>query len=508
MIQTTRRRFLQDVGCGAIAAVATPAFLRGSLLSGPLGDRITFGALEPLATLMQESSGTDLLPKVVKKLREGVPLRDLAAAAALANARTFGGEDYVGYHCAMALMPAWQMAARMPDQKLAPLPVLKVLVRNTTRIEEFGGPKRETLTKVEAADSGGDAASLVAAERGSDVDLAERLFARAMQQGDLAAFEALQELVRDNVDVHQVVLAWRAWDMLQLTGREHAHAMLRQSMRHCVDRERGRVRSNEAAPGLRALLPRLIEEHRLGADSRPGKGLDDAGFETLSRTIFAEGKDRAAAAAAAALADGIDPEAVGEAISLAAVRLVLHDRGASRASAGKPQGSVHGASVGVHASDSANAWRGIARVSGHRNRVASLVAAAWHTAGQSRGMDHEFPVHASGRERAERVPSADLVAALDGAIREREQALAASIVERYGKLEQPPEPVVRVLLDHAVTHDGALHNEKFFQTAVESFQSTRPSSRWLHLAALARVCASSFGIEAPGLAEARRLLSG
>ena len=78
---------------------------------------------------------------------------------------------------------------------------------------------------------------------------------------------------------------------------------------------------------------------------------------------------------AAALADGIRPEAVGEAISLAANQLVLRDPGRRKeqASAGKPVGSVHGDSVGVHASDSANAWRNIARVSNPRNTVASLI---------------------------------------------------------------------------------------------------------------------------------------
>ena len=58
---------------------------------------------------------------------------------------------------------------------------------------------------------------------------------------------------------------------------------------------------------------------------------------------------------------------VGEAISLAANQLVLHDPGRTRADTpAKPKGSVHGASVGVHAQDAANAWRNIARVSNSR----------------------------------------------------------------------------------------------------------------------------------------------
>ena len=49
----------------------------------------------------------------------------------------------------------------------------------------------------------------------------------------------------------------------------------------------------------------------------------------------------------------------------------------------KPAGSVHGDSVGVHASDAANAWRHIARVGSARTRMASLIVGAYHTAGQA-----------------------------------------------------------------------------------------------------------------------------
>ena len=51
---------------------------------------------------------------------------------------------------------------------------------------------------------------------------------------------------------------------------------------------------------------------------------------------------------------------------------MLHDPGRRKEdTAKKPIGSVHGASVGVHASDAANAWRNIARVSDRRNTYAS-----------------------------------------------------------------------------------------------------------------------------------------
>ena len=51
------------------------------------------------------------------------------------------------------------------------------------------------------------------------------------------AYNDLQYLVQDNINVHRVVLAWRAWALLDLTGKEHAHTLLRQSVRFCVDEE-------------------------------------------------------------------------------------------------------------------------------------------------------------------------------------------------------------------------------------------------------------------------------
>jgi hypothetical protein len=282
--------------------------------------------------------------------------------------------------------------------------------------------------------------------------------------------------------------------------------MMRQTLRHCVDRERHRVKDGAPAPRIRELLPQLVDEYGLEKQRAKTVALDDDAVQKLARAVFVGRPEDAARAAALALASGSDAEAVGEAISLASVALLLHDPGNRGGGAKKPAGSVHGASTGVHASDSASAWRGIARVASHRTRVASLIAGAWHTAGQSSGMDVDAPFHAPDRERAQAIAPGELLSSLEGFIRERAQGPAAAVVERWGALDRPAEPLVQVLLEHATTHDGALHNEKFFRTAFEGFQTSRPKFRWLHLAALARVCASSYGFEAPGLAEARKLL--
>src|SRR5262245_13025276 len=134
----TRREFLADVGRGMLVAtvgygVATELGF-APVLAAETNDGLTFGSLEPLVRLMQETPANKLLPALTDRLNSGTELKQLVAAAALANARTFGGEDYVGYHTMMAMSPALRMARELP-QPLQPLPVFKVLYRNTNRIQ-------------------------------------------------------------------------------------------------------------------------------------------------------------------------------------------------------------------------------------------------------------------------------------------------------------------------------------------------------------------------------------
>ena len=155
MIPKTRREFLRDVGAGVVLASVGPT------LAGDLGfstayaqqgnERLTFGDREPLVSLMQETPAARLLPMIVERLRNGTALSDVVAAAALANARTFGGEDYVGFHTVMAIAPSYHMAQELPEARRA-LPVLKVIHRNSTRIQEQGGTRNEVLHPVQPAE--------------------------------------------------------------------------------------------------------------------------------------------------------------------------------------------------------------------------------------------------------------------------------------------------------------------------------------------------------------------
>src|SRR5438445_7977619 len=150
---STRREFLADVGKGMlIASVGADLALDmgfGSLQAKENANALTFGELEPLVGTLQETPINKLLPLLSERWQKGTDLKQLVAAAALANVRTFGGEDYIGFHTMMALTPAYHMARELPKDK-SPLPVFKVMYRNTNRIQEKGGRKDEVLHPVAA----------------------------------------------------------------------------------------------------------------------------------------------------------------------------------------------------------------------------------------------------------------------------------------------------------------------------------------------------------------------
>ncbi|MBP87533.1 MAG: hypothetical protein CMJ64_12545 [Planctomycetaceae bacterium] len=104
-------------------------------------------------------------------------------------------------------------------------------------------------------------------------------------------------------------------------------------------------------PKIRTVLSKLLDQHRLVGRALGRRKADDAWVVQMNQTINKSTQEQAADAIAAALAEGMDPEAVGEAISLAANQLVLRST-SSR---------THGNSLGGHRSDATGSnqrrWR-------------------------------------------------------------------------------------------------------------------------------------------------------
>ncbi len=507
MSQFHRREFLQEVGGGMLAVLV------GSGLAAELGlateDNQEGKAKTParitrLSQVIQQTPTKDLLPILARQLKNGTSLKELIAAGALANARAFGGQDYNGYHSFMALCPSYAMAMALPENE-RPLPILKVLYRTSTHIHGAHCTNEDHLANVEPIKLDArmsPAEQLREATRARKLAQAEQIYA-SLPGTPEETYDDLQLLIQDDLNVHRVVLAWRAWEVLDFIGKDHARDMLRQTVRFCSDQRH----SGQNHP-IQTVLPRLLDAHKLLA-ARPGsKQVNDAWIEKVANTVYADTQERAAQTVAAALADGVDPDAVSEAISLAGTMLVLGDPGRKKewAAPNKPEGSVHGDSVGVHASDAANGWRHIAKVASARNTFASLIAAAYHTAGQSgRRLDKPYPL-VEDVEKVEAKDGEKLIGALDEALRGKDQRRAAAVASRYGELGHDPVAIFAKLRQYAVSEDGALHAEKYYNTVSEEYSRSREKFRWLHVVALARVTASAAGQPAPGLAEARRLL--
>jgi hypothetical protein len=507
MSHSDRREFLQEVGGGMLAALV------GSGLAAELGlaaednkdsKASTPAGLSRLAELIQQTATKDLLPALHTQMKNGASLKELIAAGALANVRAFGGQDYNGYHSFMALCPSFAMAMALPEKE-RPLPILKVLYRTSTHIHGARCSHEDRLADVGPAsldEKTPAAIQMRDAARARKLAQAEQIFV-SLKGTPEQTYDDVQLLIQDDLNVHRVVLAWRAWEVLDFIGKDHARDMLRQTVRFCSD-----PRHSRQGHPIQKVLPKLLDEHNLLA-ARPGsKKVDDDWVEKLARTVYRDNQDKAAQTVAAALADGVDPEAISEALALAGTMLVLGDPGRKKewSSPGKPEGSVHGDSVGVHASDAANGWRHIAKVASARNTFASLIAAAYHTAGQAgRQMSKPYPL-VEDVEKVEPKDADKLIAALDEAVRGKDQKRAAAVASRYGTLGHDAKAIFAKLRQYAVSEDGALHAEKYYNTVSEEYGRSREKFRLLHLIALARVTASAGGQPAPGVAEARKML--
>jgi hypothetical protein len=472
------------------------------------GDSLAFGRYDALVDLMQGTPAEKLQPVLIEKLSRGeVDLKDLTAAGALANAETFGGEDYVGFHTAMALMPAWQMADQLPSER-RPLPVLKVLYRNSQQIQQYGGASKKTLREMHAAEEATVENASIAirdACRTADVKQAEKLFAPLAKASLDEAFNTLQPVMQDDINVHRFVFAYRTHSLASMLGQDHAYTILRQCVRFCCNHEQGRLSRNNPPSPIRALMPKLLDQYKL-AGKQPGtRDPGDAAVEALARTIYQGPAEKSADAVAAALAEGISPEVVGEAISIASNLLVLRQ--------GPGEWRTHGDSAGVHSSDATNAWRNMARMSQPMHALTGLIVAGYHVAAHRPFSTEAYPT-AEHRASIKSSDAEGLLAEAEDAVRHNDQGRAAAAIAVYGEKGFSPEPVYALMLKYTISEDGRLHGEKYFHTVQEEYRTTRPAFRWRQIVGLARVTASAYGYDrqdkqggrAPGYEEACRLL--
>src|SRR5262249_20546718 len=213
--QWHRREFLQEVSGGMLAVLV------GSGLAAELGlaaednqegKANTPSGLARLSTIIQQTPTKDLLPALHTQLKNGASLKELIAAGALANARAFGGQDYNGYHSFMALCPSYAMAMALPEKE-RPLPILKVLYRTSTHIHGAHCASNDHLAKVEPIkidNSKSPGEQMREAARARKLAQAEQIFT-SLPGTPEQNYDDVQLMIQDDLNVHRVVLAWRAW---------------------------------------------------------------------------------------------------------------------------------------------------------------------------------------------------------------------------------------------------------------------------------------------------------
>ena len=450
-------------------------------------DAIPLGEYDSLVELMRSTPAEKLQPMLAQMVVNGeVDLKKLIGAGALANAVTFGGCDYVGFHTAMAMLPALEMSRMLTDRR-QPLPVLKVLYRNSQQIQSVGGASKATLEAIHAAEhaSEGDVGIQIRdACRKADVERGEKLLA-GVGGSPLDAFNALQPAIQDELNVHRFVFAHRTYGLVGLLGEEYSYSMLRQCVRLCADHERERIEHKHPESPIRALVPKLLDQYKLDGKKLGKRDPGDAAVNELCLTIYNGPHDQAAEAVAAALADGIDPEVIGEAISLASNLYVLRQ--------GTDKWRTHGDSAGVHSSDATNAWRNMVRIAEPRYAVSGLIVAAYHAGIQS--APFQTPAYPTDEHRAQvkQRDAAGLLAETEDAIRHNDQGRATAAIQIYGENGYAVEPALELMLKYAVSEDGRLHGEKYFHTVREEYRTIRPAFRWRQIVALARVTSSAYG---------------
>ena len=290
-----RREFLADVGRGMLVAGvgSAPAYdlgLAPAALAAGSDERLTFGPMEPLVALMQETPAEALLPAVIERINSGTDLRELVAAAALANARTFGGQDYDGYHAIMALAPAYQMSRELPESRRA-LPVMKVLYRNTSHIQQMGGRTHEVPSCGRSGHRTRGPAGSRSSARGDSAPGHGGIGASLCRLG--AAGRSTRRTTSFSMS-SRIISTCTGWSLpggrgpcLISRARTRPHAALRQSVRFCVDEEGSLHRNkNHGEEELRALLPKLLERKGLASRAPGDRRPDDEWVDRMCHTIY------------------------------------------------------------------------------------------------------------------------------------------------------------------------------------------------------------------------------
>lgn len=364
-----RRRFLQSatalglgagLGGGAALRAITPA--RAAMAVGP--DAVRFRPeIEPVVRWIEDTPRERIVEVAVDHLKNGLPYRDLLAGLFLAGVRNIKPHP-VGFkfHAVMVINSAHLLGqtAAVNDRLLPLLWALDTFKNSQAQDVKEGD---WTLGKVDES-------------RLPRPDTARDVLLRAMDRWDAAAADAAvaqlcrtsgaaetmepiwRLAVRDQRNIgHKPIFAMQCWRTLQAIGWQHAEPVLRSLIFGLLDLH-GDERHVVVGP-YEANLDNALKVRDGWQVGKP----DAAATRALLATIRQADAEGASAEAVKLLNAGVAPEALWDAVDLAAGELLMLSPGI----------------IALHATTSANALHYIYGASGDdtTRKLALLQAVGW-----------------------------------------------------------------------------------------------------------------------------------
>src|SRR5713101_9978060 len=459
--------------------------------------------IEPVVQFIEETDPSRILEATLGKLRDGLSVKKLLTASALAVTRSSDlppGHHGGPLHPLVGLHAVHHLVERLEGENRF-LPVLQHVVLSNKHIHHPAmGPY--ALLEFEPMDEGGVEATkdaFFAAVNRGESNKADHYF--LWLWANMPPVEALDILLtvaipKNVLDDYYFIFPSFTFRAVEWLGRDYLPVLMRPAVRYVA-----RFPLSPGVPEIEALL----DEYQLLTRPLRQRTGDD---ETTAIGCLGEAIGQCDVFAdipvmlATALADGLSLEGAGEALSIGAAGLFLR--------------SLTGNPMDVHLHTSVNLRRYLIQLEGLSLRNKLLVLLLWHTGPEVR----------STQRRLEAPPQPDPAAVAALPYRTQDELLDAmsesiyqqppidwSKVANLGQLRAVPEVKIPMhlaqqyvncgydatafmaRLAEIVCHDNftEMHAFKHHQAVVEEFYATREPWRWSHLVAGAKAAAISFG---------------
>src|SRR6267142_3971609 len=433
--------------------------------------------IEPLVQFIEETDPSRILEATLGKLRDGLSVKKLLTASALAVTRSSDlppGHHGGPLHPLVGLHALHNTVERVSGEQRF-LPILQHVALSNKHINHPGmGPY--ILADAKPVDSGGvegtKKAFFAAVDRGL-YNAADHAFLWLWD--NIPHAEALDLLLtvaipKNMLDDHYFIFPMFTWRALDWLGREYTPFLMRPAVRY--------VSRFPTPPPLRDIEP-LLEEYELL--TRP-LGLHTSPDETP--------------------ANGLSLQGTGEALSIGAAGLFMR--------------SLTGNPMDVHLHTGANLRRYLLELDGVSLRNKLLALLTWHTGPEVRSTQNRMePPPQPNPEAVAALPhrtQAVLLDALEESIYTQpptdwskvtnlglmravpEVKNTVNLAQQYADLGYDADALIGRLAE-IVVHDNftEMHAFKHHQATFEEFHATRLPWRWRHLVSAAQASAISYG---------------